>query len=317
MKGIKYPIVYHKGYNMTLFGIEKIHPFDSTKYDKIFKLLIEKKVLSAETILHKPTHISRALLSRVHSRSYLARLNYSLILTRIVEIPLCVIPACLLRWRILEPMGMATQGTVDAGLLALMKGWAINLGGGFHHASYHDGSGFCVYADITLCIQHLRHYHADRVKKVMIIDLDAHQGNGHERDFMDDPDTYIIDAYNPDNYPYDFPARKAISKDIPVYSEDNDYTYLNKLRENIGPAFDEFEPSFIVYNAGYDCLYGDPFGRLHITAEGIIKRDEYIFELAFRRDIPIVMLLSGGYQSNNPEVIADSIENIMRVFNLN
>jgi len=65
MKGIKYPIVYHKGYNMTLFGIEKIHPFDSTKYDKIFKLLIEKKVLSAETILHKPTHISRALLSRV------------------------------------------------------------------------------------------------------------------------------------------------------------------------------------------------------------------------------------------------------------
>jgi len=153
---------------------------------------------------------------------------------------------------------------IDAGLLALMKGWAINLGGGFHHASYHDGSGFCVYADITLCIQHLRHYHADRVKKVMIIDLDAHQGNGHERDFMDDPDTYIIDAYNPDNYPYDFPARKAISKDIPVYSEDNDYTYLNKLRENIGPAFDEFEPSFIVYNAGYDCLYGDPFGSNHL-----------------------------------------------------
>lgn len=144
----------------------------------------------------------------------------------------------------------------------MLKGWAINLSGGYHHASYHDGGGFCVYADITICISHLKRYHGDKVKKVMIIDLDAHQGNGHERDFMQDPDVLIIDAYNPDIYPYDFPARKAITVDIPIYSSDNDERYLSKLNDHIPSTIETFNPDFILYNAGTDCLEGDPLGGL-------------------------------------------------------
>lgn len=96
----------------------------------------------------------------------------------------------------------------------------------------------------------------------MIIDLDAHQGNGHERDFMQDPDVLIIDAYNPDVYPYDFPARKAITVDIPVYPNDNDERYLTKLKDHIPSTVESFQPDFILYNAGTDCLVGDPLGGI-------------------------------------------------------
>jgi len=152
-------------------------------------------------------------------------------------------------------------------LLALLKGWAINLSGGYHHASYHNGGGFCFYADISLCISHLKRYHGDRIKKVMIIDLDAHQGNGHERDFMQDPNVLIIDAYNPNIYPYDFPARKAITVDIPVYPSDTDDDYLTKLETQIPPIVDSFQPDFILYNAGTDCLDGDPLGGNNINVD--------------------------------------------------
>ena len=144
--------------------------------------------------------------------------------------------------------------------MALEKGWAINLSGGYHHASYHGGGGFCVYADITMCIKHLRQYYGEKVKKAMIIDLDAHQGNGHERDFLGDPNVMIVDAYNHSIYPEDREAAKAIGVDIRVYKGDSDKEYLEKLKKSITPAIGSFQPDFILYNAGTDCLQGDPLG---------------------------------------------------------
>jgi histone deacetylase 11 len=78
--------------------------------------------------------------------------------------------------------------------MAMHRGWSINLGGGFHHASRCHGGGFCVYADITLALKQVMMRYSSRIKRVMIIDLDAHQGNGHERDFADDSEVFIFDA---------------------------------------------------------------------------------------------------------------------------
>ena len=97
----------------------------------------------------------------------------------------------------------------------------------------------------------------------MIIDLDAHQGNGPERDFMDDPNIFIIDSYNPDIYPYDFQAKKSIMVDIPIFSSDDDESYINKLFNNFEEVernFNKFRPDFILYNAGTDILTNDPMG---------------------------------------------------------
>ena len=149
---------------------------------------------------------------------------------------------------------------LDGGLIALEKGWAINLSGGYHHASAKKGGGFCIYADITLCIRHLQKSVPSRVKKAMIIDLDAHQGNGHETDFLGDENISIIDVYNHNIYPGDYAAAKAIKRDVELSSHDNDEAFLKKLRENIPAEIESFKPDFILYNAGTDCLVGDPLG---------------------------------------------------------
>ena len=103
--------------------------------------------------------------------------------------------------RLLEPMACASLGSVEAACIARHKGWAINLSGGFHHASRSRGEGFCIYPDITFVTHYMELWHG--LKKFLIIDLDAHQGNGHERDHPDSSKVYILDAYNFGIYPGD------------------------------------------------------------------------------------------------------------------
>lgn len=96
--------------------------------------------------------------------------------------------------------------------MALSRKYSINLSGGYHHASSSSGAGFCIYADITLAAKHLQKHH--NIKKILILDLDAHQGNGYQLDFMDCPDVFIVDFYNHYIYPGDSAARKAINVDV-------------------------------------------------------------------------------------------------------
>jgi histone deacetylase 11 len=213
-------------------------------------------------------------------------------------------------------MQIATKGSLDAACFALEYGWGINLSGGYHHASLYNGEGFCIYADITLVVKYLNDWFPEKCLKFMIIDLDAHQGNGYAKDLINDHNTFILDAYNPYIYPNDNYAKEGIKCDIHVLSMDDDEKYLNKINSSIVNSIEEFSPSFIIYNAGTDCLDGDPLGRLSISKEGIIKRDEIVFELAIKNKIPIVMLMSGGYQRSNGEIIGQSIENLIVKFEL-
>jgi histone deacetylase 11 len=148
------------------------------------------------------------------------------------------------------------------------------------------------------------------------VDVDAHQGNGHERCHMGDNDVFILDAFNPFIYPGDEFAKKAISCSVHVNPGDDDARYMAKLREFVPRSIDSFMPQMIILNAGTDVLQGDPLGHLSITSEGIIERDEFIFQCAFERGIPIVMVLSGGYQLTNAEIIAQSIRNLDHKFHL-
>lgn len=111
-------------------------------------------------------------------------------------------------------MLLGSKGSVDAAFLAVQKGWAINLSGGFHHASKENGEGFCIFPDITFVSHYLRKHL--KMNKILIIDLDAHQGNGHERDHLHDKNTLIVDAYNHMIYPGDVEAKKGIDFDIQV-----------------------------------------------------------------------------------------------------
>lgn len=174
--------------------------------------------------------------------------------------PICFLPSEFLRYRVLNPMMKATQGSLESACMALEHGWAINLSGGYHHATCSSGGGFCIFPDITMVVHHLRKWHFDRVRKVMIIDLDAHQGNGHERDFLNDDEVFIVDCFNPHIYPADKFAMKVIKKEILVDSRDSDDEYIFKVNTVINEAIASFLPDFIIYNAGTDCMCNDPLG---------------------------------------------------------
>lgn len=176
--------------------------------------------------------------------------------------------------------------------------------------------GWCCYSDIPISIKSL--YGQGKIKKAMIIDLDAHQGNGHERDKIEGKitknieDVYIFDIYNKNIYPGDTYAKKGINIDVGITRKYKDTDYLDATQKGLDVAFKEFKPDIVYYNAGTDILETDPLGNLSITAKAVAKRDELVFKKCLENKVPIVMVLSGGYAKENAKVISDSIENLFK-----
>lgn len=248
--------------------------------------------------------------SKYGSQNYAEALVFTInrIFTVMEVPPVALLPNFLVQKKALKPFRFHTGGTILAARLALEYQWAINLGGGFHHCSADKGGGFCAYADITLAIRFMQLLNL--IKTAMIVDLDAHQGNGHGRDFTGDSSVYIMDMYNCQIYPFDQQAKAGIRRKVELRSGIEDAEYLQLLRDNLKQALTEFHPDLLVYNAGTDCLVGDPLGRMNITPKGIKQRDQIVWEACRIQKIPIVMLTSGGYQRNNARIIADSIKNL-------
>ncbi|XP_008408590.1 histone deacetylase 11 isoform X1 [Poecilia reticulata] len=303
------PIVYHPDYNITFMGLEKLHPFDSGKWGKVIRFLKEEQFITDENIVEAREASEEDLLV-AHTKRYLSSLKWSFVVATITEIPpLVILPNCLVQQKVLRPLRTQTGGTIMAGKLAVERGWAINVGGGFHHCSGDKGGGFCAYADITLAVKFLFE-RVEGISRATIIDLDAHQGNGHERDFLGDTRVFIMDMYNHNIYPGDGHAKRAIKRKVELDWGTEDSEYLQKVELHSEGALNEVRPDIIVYNAGTDILDGDPLGGLSISPQGIVKRDEIVFRAAKQRGIPILMVTSGGYQKKTARIIADSILNL-------
>ncbi|CAA7397275.1 unnamed protein product [Spirodela intermedia] len=304
----KAPVIYSSSYDIAFMGIEKLHPFDSSKWGRICQFLITDGILDKGRIV-EPLEASREDLLVVHSESYLNSLKSSLKVSIIIEVPpVAMLPNCLVQQKVLHPFRKQVGGSILAAKLAKERGWAINVGGGFHHCSAEKGGGFCAYADISLCI----HYAFSRlnISRAMIIDLDAHQGNGHEIDFRSDRRVYILDMYNAGIYPLDYEARQYIHQKVELASGTKTEEYLERLERALQVARGGFDPELVVYNAGTDILDGDPLGLLKVNPEGVKLRDEMVFRFAREKNSPLVMLTSGGYMKSSARVIADSIVNL-------
>ncbi|XP_053679702.1 histone deacetylase 11 [Anopheles nili] len=306
------PIVYRREYGVRFCGLQKLHPFDAAKGGNIYRLLKANGLIPADGDIYTPNEITIEELLNVHTKRYIASLKWSLNVAKIAEIPpLLFVPNCFVQRSYLRPMRYQTAGSILAARAALHSGlgWAINLGGGFHHCSADRGGGFCPYADITLTVRMLQ-ASGSGIERILIVDLDAHQGNGYERDLMDDGGVFIMDMYNYRIYPHDHSAKLAIRRAVELKPHTEDAEYIRKLKQCLHQSLTEFEPNFIIYNAGTDVLKGDPLGLLDITPEGVIERDEIVFRSAIERSIPLVMLLSGGYLRSSARVIANSIINL-------
>ncbi|KAM3192035.1 hypothetical protein ACQJBY_069341 [Aegilops geniculata] len=220
--GSKAPVVYSTAYDIAFLGIEKMHPFDSSKWGRICKFLTKEGHLENKRVV-EPLEASKEDLLVVHTEAYLNSLKSSFRVAAIVE------------QRLLYPFRKQVGGSILSAKLALERGWAINVGGGFHHCSAEEGGGFCAYADISLCIQ-FAFVRLD-ISRVMIIDLDAHQGNGYEKDFANDGRVYILDMYNAGIYPFDHAAKRYIDQKIELVSGTETDDYLDQLDKALKSSF--------------------------------------------------------------------------------
>ncbi|MFP4015086.1 MAG: histone deacetylase [Chitinispirillaceae bacterium] len=313
--GDSLPIIYSPHYNISILGIENFHPFDSKKYRKVYKHLISKGELCASRF-YKPELATEDQLLMVHSGDYLESLKKSKTVAAITEIPILrVLPGFYLRSSVLKPMLYATGGTILGVELALKYGWAINLSGGYHHAHADHGGGFCIYADVPIALQAA--WKERPSLKVLIVDLDAHQGDGNSTILGKDPRVAILDIYNEDVFPHDSDAEALVKYNVPLRSRTHTEQYLKALKEWLPFAVDDHEPDLIIYNAGTDIFLLDQLGRLSVSPEGIIERDDYVFSTALQRKIPILMVLSGGYNKRSGHIIGRSILNLIESNKLN
>ena len=357
-------IVYHPRYNVTFFGLEKKHPFDSSKPQQLYDHIRRNH---PELRFHRPASpVSDAALLTVHTPEYLKSLYLTgcdlfntrkirqsrELVTQVSEMKdfrdmKTVFLLKLIYHKLLDPMKLATQGTIDAMLLALENGWSINLSGGFHHARAEMGSGYCFYADVPLAIQLLHQIRPNF--NILLIDLDVHHGDGNEAICGDDPKVFILDMFNKNifaaNRKPDAEKRVAYMAAIEPGVLDSEWLnalegkkvngiedaeYLAKLEELYTRALEECTPDFIFYNAGTDTYREDPLGRMNLTKNGIVRREALIFQKALERKIPICMVPSGGYakkgfpqrpdtfsshvvETSSAVIICESLTNIFRI----
>jgi histone deacetylase 11 len=303
------PLVYSPGYNITACGLERLHPFDSLKYRRIHDWLIQQGLRRPGDFV-EPRPVSRHELLKVHTPEYLDSLRQREVLTTILEVPLIwCLPLGFVRWRVLRPMRWAAGGTALACRLARQYGLAINLGGGFHHAGRDRGEGFCVYADVPLGLQRL--HEAGQIRSALVVDTDAHQGNGNANVLRAWPWAHVLDFFNQDNFPW---PKEEEEVPVPLPPGIGGAEYLARLQEQVPAALVRFSPDLVAYNAGSDVLRTDPLGNLGLTAVEMAERDLFVVSEARRCGVPLAMVLSGGYGPLSWEAHARSIEGILTRF---
>jgi acetoin utilization deacetylase AcuC-like enzyme len=194
---------------------------------------------------------------------------------------------------------LAVQGTINAAFMALTDGLAANLAGGTHHAFPGHGEGFCVLNDVAVATRVLQS--ACWVRRVLIIDLDVHQGNANASVFADDDFVFTFSMHGQKNYPFDKPPS---SLDVPMADRAGDEAYLDTLKTYLPETLDAAQPDLVFYLGGIDVAQDDRFGRLSLTRDGLHARDRYVLEQIRARNLPVVLLLSGGY-AKTPEATAD------------
>jgi histone deacetylase 11 len=302
------PLIYSPKYNITACGLQYLHPFDSVKYRRIHDWLIRQGLRKPEDFV-RPRPCSRADLIQ-HTQDYLHSLRKRSELARILEVGLLAFfPSCLARWRVLWPMRWACGGTILACRLALEHGLAINLGGGFHHASRDKGGGFCVYADVPIALAILKD--EGRIASALVVDTDAHQGNGNADAMRPWAWAHILDFFEEGIFPW---PKVDESIGVPLPGAMSGSEYLDTLSEYLPDALDRFKPDLVVYNAGSDILTTDPLTSLNLNSAEMSERDLFVLTEARSRNLPVAMVLSGGYGPHSWEAHARSLEGILTRF---
>ena len=263
------------------------------KYDLLPEQLLYEGSITQDNFFN-PNQLSDDQILLTHTPEYLHRLNHTILdrkEQRAIGFP--IRPELITRGKHIS------NGTLQCAHYAMEYGVAMNIAGGTHHAYADRGEGFCIFNDFAITANVL--LTEKRVKQILIVDLDVHQGNGTAKIFENDPRVFTFSIHGAKNYPL---RKERSDLDIGVDDGILDAAYLALLRSHLPRLLDEVQPDLILYLAGVDILNTDKLGRLGVTREGCKRRDQFVFNEAKKNNIPIAVSMGGGYS----ELIRDIIE---------
>ncbi|WP_100627062.1 histone deacetylase family protein [Algoriphagus formosus] len=268
------------------------HRFPMEKYELLPEQLLYEGTVT-ESNFFKPEVVDELLIGQAHDLSYwekLKNLSLSRSEERATGFPLS---EALVKREIL-----IAGGSVQAAEFAIEHGIALNIAGGTHHAFRDRGEGFCLLNDIALTSFHL--LNSQKAKRILVIDLDVHQGNGTAAIFRNEPRVYTFSMHGAKNYPH---RKEKSDLDIELADGTADEEYLSILDKNLKKLIDDFQPDFLIYQCGVDVLSSDKLGRLGMSIQGIYERDRKVLSVAKMNNLSIMCCMGGGYSPKISQII--------------
>jgi acetoin utilization deacetylase AcuC-like enzyme len=268
------------------------HKFPMAKYSRLRERIVADGILSSDD-LHEAPLAAIEDITLVHAPEYVdAVLNGT--------VPREVQRRIGFPWspQMVERSRRSVGATIAAAHAALDAGAAANLAGGTHHAFADRGEGFCVFNDVAVAARVLQR---DRLaRRIAIVDLDVHQGNGTAAIFSGDPSVFTFSMHGDKNFPF---RKEASDLDVPLADGTGDHEYLSLLRSHLRDVLDRHEPDFIFYLAGADPFEGDRLGRIKMTIGGLRRRDEIVMEACATARLPVAISMSGGYAADVDDIV--------------
>ena len=277
------PIVNHPDY---VAQIGDDHRFPIKKFGALFDLLKKDKILHKDN-LHIPEPANYLDLTKAHHEEYIKKIDeLSLSKEEERKLGFPMVPSVKRR------SYMATGGTVLSAELALKHKLACNTAGGSHHAFPNSGNGYCVFNDVAVAAYNLLDKH--QVKKILIFDLDVHQGDGTAKIFENNEKVYTLSIHSKKNYPL---IKQKSDQDIEVEDDITDDEYLNTVSKSL-EIVNKMNFDFVFYVAGVDIHKNDKLGKLNISTEGIVKREKMVIKNFYKNNVPLCGVLGGGYNKD-------------------
>ena len=277
------------------------HRFPMEKYELLHRQLIHEGTCEPEDFF-SPTKIDNDSATAIHQKVYVERLK-GLKLNK-AEIRKIGFP---ISQQLIDREFIIAGGTLSGSLKALEYGIAFNIAGGTHHAFSSHGEAFCLLNDQAIAAQYL--LEKELVKKILIIDLDVHQGNGTAEIFQKEDRVFTFSMHGKKNYPF---KKEQSDLDIALEDKTNDKIYIEILREALPKLLKSVKPDFIFYLSGVDVLESDRLGRLGISIKGCEARDQMVLKCCHDENIPVQCSMGGGY-SKDIKIIIEAHANTYRV----
>jgi acetoin utilization deacetylase AcuC-like enzyme len=282
-------IAFHPIY---IHPLPENHRFPMEKYDLLPRQLIHEGIVE-KSAFFEPTSIALEAILAVHAADYLLRLKNLKITPREQRISGFVHSN-----QLIERELTIMEGTRKAAEMALKIGLGFNIAGGTHHAFYDRGEGFCLLNDQVIAAKWLLQNTV--IKRVLIIDLDVHQGNGTASLLKEEPVIFTFSMHGAGNYPLK-KEHSDLDVELPDASKDKDFLFL--LEASLDKILSQFQPDFIFYQSGVDVLESDKLGRLSLSQKACYQRDSIVFQTVQQLRVPVVTTMGGGYSPQIKDIV--------------